>query len=862
MVVGQSDFPGCGLFRASGNAVGRCRGIGGYGAGRRPLDIALAVATGDLTGVGNHRIGALNMDVELPRSSHPRAQAARYQAWFHGRGYYAWYTLAGILIALLAAASWLAWPLGIRLLIGGILIGAVQPLLWWKLYLRDLPPDTNAGTDAINANRLAEAGLLRYSQRVSTPRGLWDALLEEWSVRFVFNRLLLDPQQFSEYIPNDPQLMPQLWQRAYEKSRSVGSRGISSSAMAVALLQYVPDIEAWLQQYKLRLQDVEEALDWQQRTTDILRRLDEKRIFGGVARDWAAGYTPLLNRFGHDMSRDVEHGAYQHLYLQTHSDSLDQIEARLSQPTQNAVALVGKTGSGRTSLAYALAERLLTGEVRDLARYKVFAMDAAAIVAEANRSGNLEAIMMRLAAEAGRSGNIVLFFDDAHNFFSHEAGASDMTNILLQLLQSGAVRAVFALNPNDWQYLASNAPDLTARLQPVQIREPDQVTTEKVLQDQCLAIEAETGIHISYLAVREAYKLAERYVQEQAFPGKGVSLLKSATTHADYNWVTPESVQRTVESMTGAKVTSADSQERDVLLNLEDNLHQRMVNQTFAVGVVADALRRARAGVSGKSRPAGSFLFLGPTGVGKTELSKALATTYFGGVEHIVRVDMSEYNQAESVQRLLAPAGNPGTFLTQVRTQPFSVVLLDEVEKASDEVLNLLLQMLDEGQLTDTQGLQVSFRDAVIITTSNAGADIIRSRIESGENLEDFSREFTDQLIDDNHFKPELINRFDEVVLFRPLDKSELLQVLELLLEEVNRNLAAQQVAVNVTQDAAETLVEQGYDPRLGARPMRRVVQRTVENVVSKRLLSSALKPGDTLTLDVADITGDNPESR
>lgn len=789
----------------------------------------------------------------LPRATHPRARAARYRGWFQGGYRWLWTLLGLVLIAALAASITLGWPLGAQLIIGGALLWPLQGLAWWKLYLRELPPQTNS-PDGLDVNRVAESAVLGAALKAEHPKQLWQQVQEEWAARFICHRLLLDPSPVIEQVSQQPADMPAMWQEAYRLSQSVGASSITVGGVVAAILLGAPGAQTWLQQQELQPENVLNVLDWQQRTDEIMRKLQQKHTFGGIARDWAAGYTPLLNRFGHDLSRDIEHGAYRHLYLQTHSELLDQMQTRLAHPTQNALALVGKTGSGKTSLVYALAERLLSSKQSDLAYYKIFSIDASAVVSEANRSGNLEAIMLRLVTEANRAGNIILFFDDAHNFFSSEAGARDMTNILVQMLQANAVKTVFALNPNDWQYLVSNATDLTARLQPLQMQEPEQATIEKVLEDQSLAIEAETGMNISYQAIKEAYRLAQRYTLEQSFPGKGISLLKSATANAVHGWVIPSSVQQTVEAMTGTKVAAASAQERDVLLNLEERLHERMVNQQFAVKVVSDALRRARAGVRSQNRPIGSFLFLGPTGVGKTELSKALASTYFGGEDHIVRLDMSEYNSAESAQRLLAPAGDPGTFLTNIRTQPFSVVLLDEVEKASGEVLNLLLQMLDEGSLTDTNGLEVSFKDAIVITTSNAGADIIRANIDSGQGLEDFAADFTDQLVNDNYFRPELINRFDEVVLFRPLNKDELMEVLQLLLGEVNRNLAQKQIGVRLSRAAAEALVEQGYDPRLGARPMRRTVQRTVENVVAKRLLEGQLQPGDQTTLDVADL--------
>jgi ATP-dependent Clp protease ATP-binding subunit ClpC len=280
-----------------------------------------------------------------------------------------------------------------------------------------------------------------------------------------------------------------------------------------------------------------------------------------------------------------------------------------------------------------------------------------------------------------------------------------------------------------------------------------------------------------------------------------------------------------------------------------------MINQTRAVSVVAAALRRARAGVANTSRPIGSFLFLGPTGVGKTELARSLAAVYFGDEASMIRLDMSEYQQPDDVKRLLASAAtNPDGLLPHIKQRPFSVVLFDEVEKAHPNLLNLLLQLLDEGRLTDSDNKAVSFKDAIIIATSNAGADDIRQRIEKGEQLESFEHEFIDHLINGGSFKPELLNRFDDIVLFRPLNQSELGQIVGLMVTEVNRTLEAQKVKVELTETAVAALVQAGYDPRLGARPMRRMVQRTVEDAVAGRILRQEAKSGDTIKLDTSDL--------
>jgi len=377
----------------------------------------------------------------------------------------------------------------------------------------------------------------------------------------------------------------------------------------------------------------------------------------------------------------------------------------------------------------------------------------------------------------------------------------------------------------------------------------------RILEDTALGLEHQHNILIVYGALHEAYRLSGRYEQDEAYPGKAIKLLEQAVTQASDGVVTSESVQQAIEQTRGVKAGSAAPAEADALLHLEDDIHKRMVNQKRAVEVVSNALRRARAGVTNPKRPIGSFLFLGPTGVGKTELAKAIAATYFGAEGNMIRLDMSEYQQPDDVQRLLATGENEtSSLLMQVRQQPFSVVLLDEIEKAHPNILNLLLQLLDEGQLTDSSGRGASFKDCIIIATSNAGADTIREKVAAGQSLEDFAGEFTDQLINSGQFKPELINRFDDLVLFRPLNPDELSQVVRLMLVEINHTLENQNISVDLTDAAVAEIVSRGNDPRLGARPMRRALQKAVEDTVAKKILSGEAQPGSQITLDAADL--------
>jgi ATP-dependent Clp protease ATP-binding subunit ClpA len=385
-----------------------------------------------------------------------------------------------------------------------------------------------------------------------------------------------------------------------------------------------------------------------------------------------------------------------------------------------------------------------------------------------------------------------------------------------------------------------------------------------ILGDLAIPIEVKNKTTITYFALREAIQLSARYLTNKAYPAKAIDLLQDSLNYPENGIITAGSVQSALERTTGAKVGQAQAVEKGKLLQLEDLIHQRMINQTQAVSAVSQALRRSRAGVRDPKRPAGSFLLLGPTGVGKTELARSLAAVYYGGEDHMIRLDMSEYQQVADITRLLeAPSENGAgsAFLRQLTQRPFSVVLLDEIEKAHPDILNLLLQMLDEGKLTDTAGKAVSFKEAIIIVTSNAGADEIRQQISAGADLAAFKDELVNSIIAKGTFKPELINRFDEVVLFRPLTAEELAQVVKIMLVGLNKTLAAQNISVTLTDAAIGFIVQHGYDAQLGARPMRRALQQYVENTISRKILADELQAGTAITLDVADLEAAAPSA-
>jgi ATP-dependent Clp protease ATP-binding subunit ClpC len=719
---------------------------------------------------------------------------------------------------------------------------------WYQKDLSALPVRGNSLDE-----RLSGEILSRLSERQTlTPQSVWITLSNHWQIIFMMNHLLLVSELVREFASNNETDMSAVWQHAREMADADGSEAIEPGHVATSIMLSSPDLLTTLQHYKITDKDIEEVGSWLGRLLDMMRL--KKPFFGGIGRDWANGFTPMLNRFGQNISLGIEQSRA-HFGAQTESTGVAAIERSFEQGA-NTIALIGPSGIGKTSHIHALAQRLLEGKVPQTLQYhQIVGLNPSVIISSAQHPGELEQIVLTLLSEAAHAGHIILFLDDAQLFFSNGPGSFDMTQILLPVVQSGAVRLILAMTPSDYQRLKAQNSAFAGMITPVMLTEQPEAQVMDILEDTALGFENRHNTFITYAAIREAYRLSGRYDQENAYPGKAINLLTQSLTHAKDKLITPQSVQEAIEQTRGVKVSAATQVEANQLLHLEDQIHERMINQSRAVTVVSAALRRARAGVSSPKRPIGSFLFLGPTGVGKTELAKAIAATYFGDEANMVRLDMSEYQQPEDVKRLLSSGKDDSmSLILAVRQQPFTVVLLDEIEKAHPNILNLLLQLLDEGALTDDTGRPVSFKDCIIIATSNAGADKIRERIEQGQELESFEKEFTDQLINSGQFKPELLNRFDEIVLFRPLKPEELAQVVKLMMNGINQTLSTQNITVALTDAAVMKIVEVGNDPRLGARPMRRMLQRAVEDGIAGRILRGETQAGDHVTLDVTDL--------
>lgn len=754
-------------------------------------------------------------------------------------------------VTLLATAETMGWAFV------GLSVVPAMLLEWWKGELKVLPPKEKQ-TDIVD---ILAGDVLSWLPENPTVKDIATAAGKVNGGLFFGARFGVAPAALRDIV-NGSETIPaeSVWQNALELRQQLNSPVITAGMLIPAIVKQLPHYDELLARLRISYQDLVEGVRWQIHLDKLREQHARPRRTGGIARDWSFGFTPLLTRFGHNVSQQVSRGGMLSVELEAHQEVLDKlIDVFGSGGRQNAV-LVGPVGVGKTTIINVMAERLLDGSANlpsSLKFRQIVMLDAGSLLSAAKGKGDLETLITRIFNEAYAAKNVIICLDNAELFFEDGTGSIDLSNILLPILEAGRLRIILTMNEQRLLQISQRNPNIANALNRINVPPTNEAETMLVMQDQLIITEFHQHVMYTYQSLGEIYRLSQRYIHDIAMPGRALKLMEAAAAYSDNGLVTVNSVAQAIEKTMDIKVgTATGNDEREKLLNLEELIHRRMVNQKRAVQVVSDALRRARAGVRNENRPIGTFLFLGPTGVGKTELAKALADAYFGGEERIVRLDLNEFVRSEDVVRLIADgADDPMSLTAQAMKQPFSVVLLDEIEKAHPNVLTTLLQMLDEGILRDVKNREVSFRDAIIICTSNAGADRIRDYIQQGLDIQKVESQFVDELISSNQFKPEFLNRFDEMVVFTPLSKPDLLQVIDLIIAGVNRTLSPQKITVSVSPDAKELLVERGYDVRLGARPMRRVVQRAIENTVARSMLS-----GDTQTGGEVAITREQVE--
>jgi ATP-dependent Clp protease ATP-binding subunit ClpC len=639
---------------------------------------------------------------------------------------------------------------------------------------------------------------------------------------------------------------------------------------------------------------------------------------GSAARQAARrrSETPTLDDYGRDLTEEAREGKLDPVVGR--AEEIEQTVEILSRRSKNNPVLIGDPGVGKTAIVEGLAQRIVAGDVpTTLEGRRVVALDVAGLVAGAKYRGEFEERLKNVIEEVGKArDSTILFIDELHTVVgagSGGDGSMDAGNILKPALARGELHVVGATTVDEYRRHVEKDAALERRFQPVMIPEPSVEETIQILEGLRDAYEAHHQVRFGDAALAAAARMSDRYLSDRFLPDKAIDLIDQAGARArlrsmgkstevvsredliaqlgrekdqavageDYERanaikeridqvkaelagiqerhegvveVTADDIAEVLSRRTGIPVAQLTEDERQRLLKLEDALHHRVIGQDEAVAAVAEAVRRNRAGMGDANRPVGSFLFLGPTGVGKTELAKALAQLLFGDEDRMIRFDMSEFQERHTVSRLVgSPPGyvgyeDAGQLTDKVRRSPYSVLLFDEVEKAHPDVFNTLLQVLDDGRLTDAKGRTVDFRHTVVIMTSNLGSQLILAHHGKVE-------EIRDQLMETLRvrFPPEFLNRIDEIVVFHALGRPELTEIIDLLLERSRHRVRAQGLELEVTDAAKRRLIELGHQPEFGARPLRRTLQTQLDNRLANLLLDGALDPGDVLRADVGE---------
>ena len=570
----------------------------------------------------------------------------------------------------------------------------------------------------------------------------------------------------------------------------------------------------------------------------------------GIGRDWAYGYTLLLSKVTTDLAKEP----FSLEKLVGRKEQIGSLERVLSKMGNHNVFLLGEPGVGRRTIVIGLAKLIYSGKCLAPLLYKrVLMLDLHLLLSKTQ--AETEQKLIEILEEARQAGNVILVIPSIDQFVRDEKDHVNLTDVFAEHIEGRDIQIIGITDPYSFQkYILPNQ-TLRKLFEKVDVSEISIEEALQILENRASELEKKYKVTATYEALVEIIKESEDLITDIPFPEKAIDLLEEALVFVKTKGggkLLTRDIDEVLSIKTKLPLGELQTPEKEKLANLETILHKRIVGQDNAISKVAQALLRKRAGVEVKSSPIGTFLFLGPTGVGKTETAKALAEAYFASEEKMIRLDMSEFQNDKDVVKLIGDNDAPGILTSQIRQNPFTVLLLDEFEKANSKILNIFLTVFDEGYITDGLGKKVSFKNAFIIAASNAGSEFIREKVLGNTQNQILEKELTEYLLKEKIFSPELLNRFDAVIFFKPLTKLELEKIAYLMLEKLNKKLEEEKgITIAVNSNVITKLVEKGYDPAFGARNLQRTIQEEIENQVANKILDGSAPKGSQIEINL-----------
>ena len=797
--------------------------------------------------------------------------------------------LASAVFLLIAFLVYLAWPLTFLFAIIEILEGYPIPAVMWGLlflpavlvycqwYVRQprktasqlVPEKNRAGSESASQQDIvlvmtptARKLWRRYKDKHFKPdltigdiSDFAKMLFAAPKIKDIFLRLDFGQKEQEEFLQKLSRLktvsikcdLNNLAGNILQTAKKFHHKYIDEDIILLALAENIPQLTSALKEKGITVESLQSTISWVEEKADTKEswkfwRDEHFHLRGGGDLAWVAGFIPTLKHFSVDISKLIRQGQIPRIVGR--KNEVKEILQTLSRTTQGNVLLVGPSGVGKTSIIYAIAQRLLSGEIegvsKNLKDKRILQLDIAGIIAGTSGRGDLEWRIKKTLDEIGK-GKVILFIDEIEGMVS--AGIADYFS---PTLVTGDIQIIGATTWEDYKKTIEPQAVFATYFQVIEIPEPADEETINILKGIALEIEKDQGVTITYPAIEAAVKLTRKFIHDRVLPDKAIDLLDETAVFVREKRkkergkisIIDEDVAEVLSNQVGIPVSKINLEESEKLLNLEEILHRRIVGQNKAIDAIANAMRRARAGLAAGNRPIASFLFLGPTGVGKTETTKALSESYFGTEANMIRFDMSEFSESGLVANFTA------RLCDTVSRRPFTVILLDEIEKATPEIHNLLLQVLDEGRLTDPVGKTADFTNTMVIGTSNVyqkGQKGIKGVKEEEIEVRRVLGRF---------FRPELINRFDGIIVFDALTPTQMIEIAKLELAKVTERLREKEIELTFDNGIAEVLAKEGYDSEFGARPLRRVIMEKIEDPISKKILGGRLKAGQKIVVE------------